>query len=126
MINSRINLIAARSAGQFRRSSRDRICEALATVQGLQRGRTNARETAPVQPVSDDALAILPMLPSLVADMVRIHKLVGCRPGVNFAKCAPAKWTDRRRSGSTVRPAIRPNIMGASALFLSGHRLSRF
>jgi len=49
---------------------------------GLQRGRTAARETAPVTPVSDDVVEkTLPHLPDVVADMVRFQRLTGCRPG---------------------------------------------
>lgn len=56
--------------------------QALATVQGLQAGRTKARETKPIPP-ADDAIvdATLPHLPAVVADMVRLQRLIGCRPG---------------------------------------------
>lgn len=54
----------------------------LAMVPGLRRGKTNARETEPVKPV-DDALvdATLPHLPDVIADMVRVQRFTGCRPG---------------------------------------------
>jgi integrase len=55
--------------------------QALATVQGLQRCRTEAIESKPVQPVSDEVIeATLPKLPQVVADMVRFQRLTGCRP----------------------------------------------
>ena len=58
------------------------IAHALATVPGLQYGRTEARETTPVKPVSEqDVEAVLPYLPAVVADMVRLQKLTGARPG---------------------------------------------
>ncbi len=58
------------------------IYQALATVPGLKQGRTEAREPAPVLPVSDGLVdATLPYMTATVADMVRIHRLVGCRPG---------------------------------------------
>ncbi len=58
------------------------IHQALATVPGLRRGRTEARETAPVLPVGDDVVdATLPFLPPVVDDMVRFQRLTGCRPG---------------------------------------------
>lgn len=58
------------------------LAHALSTVRGLQRGRTMAPEPPPVQPVADDIVeATLPHLPSVVADMVRLQRLVGCRPG---------------------------------------------
>jgi integrase len=58
------------------------VWHALQCVSGLQRGRTEARETEPVKPV---AVAIveetLPFLMPEVADMVRLQLLTGCRPG---------------------------------------------
>lgn len=57
------------------------LSHALATVTGLRRGRTEARETTPVRPMPDAAIeAILPHLPPVVADMVRFQRLTGCRP----------------------------------------------
>jgi integrase len=54
----------------------------LQAVQGLQRGRTTARETKPVEPITDQLVdATLPHLPQVVADMVRFQRLIGCRPG---------------------------------------------
>ena len=61
---------------------RANLAHALATVTGLQFGRTDARETAPIKPVSEeDVEAVLPHLPAVVADMVRFQKLTGARPG---------------------------------------------
>jgi integrase len=58
------------------------LVQALATVAGLEAGRTSAPETAPVTPVADDVIEkTLPHLPAVVADMVRFQRLVGCRPG---------------------------------------------
>lgn len=58
------------------------LAHALATVEGLQRGRTDARETTPIKPVDDGTVdATLPHLPHVVADMVRLQRLTGCRPG---------------------------------------------
>ena len=55
--------------------------QALTTVTGLQRGRTNAKETAPVLPVGEATVdGTLPHLPAIVDDMVRIQRLTGCRP----------------------------------------------
>lgn len=54
---------------------------ALAIVEGLKLGRTNARETAPVLPVEAEVVkATLPHLPPVVADMVRLQQLTGMRP----------------------------------------------
>lgn len=57
------------------------VHQALTTLPGLRRGRTAARETAPVLPVSDDVIErTLPFLRPTVAAMVRFQRLVGCRP----------------------------------------------
>lgn len=55
---------------------------ALKSVPDLKAGRTKARETEPVKPVSDDVVkATLPFLRPEVADMVRIARMCGARPG---------------------------------------------
>jgi integrase len=57
------------------------VAQALREVSGLHVGRTEARETAPVQPVDDAVVnATLDHLPPIVADMVRLQRLTGCRP----------------------------------------------
>ena len=57
------------------------VHQGLACVTGLQRGRTTARETAPVLPVGAAVVeATLPHLPAVVADMVRLQRLTGARP----------------------------------------------
>ena len=57
------------------------VLQALQTVPGLRKGRTAARETDPIRPVSDADVAVtLPHMPAVVADMVRLQRLVGCRP----------------------------------------------
>jgi integrase len=58
-----------------------RVPQSLATVAGLRRGRTDARESKPVLPVDDTLVAAtLPHLPEVVADMVRLQRLTGMRP----------------------------------------------
>jgi len=58
------------------------VYQDLVTVDGLKRGRTEAREPEPIGPVADAAVdATLPHLPAVVADMVRLQRLTGCRPG---------------------------------------------
>ena len=53
----------------------------LSLVEGLRKGRTTARETAPVLPVGDGTVeATLAALPTVVADMVRVQRLTGMRP----------------------------------------------
>ncbi len=84
------------------------IYRALATVPGLKRGRTTAPESAPVRPVADEIIdATLPHLPKVVADMVRIHRLIGARPTevCIIRPCdvdiATAVWTYRPESHKT-------------------------
>ena len=51
------------------------VAQALREVKGLHKGRTDAREAAPVPPVADTVVdATLPHLPAVVADMVRFCK----------------------------------------------------
>ncbi|MFL5242532.1 MAG: tyrosine-type recombinase/integrase [Gemmataceae bacterium] len=58
------------------------VLEGLRAVKGLQRGRTAARETAKVRPVSVALVEdTLPHLSSTVADMVRIQLATGMRSG---------------------------------------------
>jgi integrase len=58
------------------------IHQSLAAVAGLRRGRTEARETAPIRPVEESIVeATLPHLTSVVEAMVRFQQLTGCRPG---------------------------------------------
>ena len=58
------------------------VSQALAAVPGLRKGRTPAREPQPIQPVADDVVdATLPHLPTVVANMVRVQRLTGARPG---------------------------------------------
>ena len=58
------------------------VYQALAAVEGLKAGRSAARETAPVEAIDDATfLATLKYLPPTVADMARIERLTGCRPG---------------------------------------------
>jgi integrase len=58
------------------------LAHALDTVRGLQFGRCEAREMNPIVPVEDWVVdATLPYMPPVVADMVRLQRLTGCRPG---------------------------------------------
>lgn len=82
-----INAYAATVKGVFKWAVSEELLniavyEALRTVRGLARGRDAAREPEPVGPVDDETVeATLPHLPPAVADMVRIQRLTGCRPG---------------------------------------------
>ena len=58
------------------------VHQALATVAGLQRGRSKVRESAPVEPVADAVVdATLPFLNRQVRGLVEFQRLTGCRPG---------------------------------------------
>ncbi|HWA99288.1 MAG TPA: site-specific integrase [Pirellulales bacterium] len=54
---------------------------ALATVEGLRLGKSQARESDPVLPVPDEIVEqTLPHLQAIPADMVRLQRLTGARP----------------------------------------------
>ncbi|WP_246173546.1 tyrosine-type recombinase/integrase [Limnoglobus roseus] len=58
------------------------VYQALAAVAGLQRGRSNARESKPVGPVAPDVVAAtLPHLNRHVRGLIEFQQLTGCRPG---------------------------------------------
>lgn len=53
----------------------------LSAVSGLRKGRSEAHDCDPIQPVEDATVqTTLPHLPVVVADMVRLQRLMGCRP----------------------------------------------
>lgn len=55
---------------------------ALKSLAGLRKGRTKARETSKVECVRDSIVdATLEHLPPIAADMVRLQRLTGARPG---------------------------------------------
>ncbi|MGC3967713.1 MAG: site-specific integrase [Pirellulales bacterium] len=58
------------------------IYDALRALPGLRRGRTDARERKPIRAVADAVVeATLSHLSPVVADMVRLQRLTGARPG---------------------------------------------
>jgi len=58
------------------------VWHALQAVEPLKRGRTQAREPAPVRPIDDATIeATLPFMPTAVAAMIRLQRLTGMRPG---------------------------------------------
>lgn len=58
------------------------VHEGLRTVDGLRRGRTSARETAPVKPVDDTVVeSTLKFTSPQVAAMIRLQRITGMRPG---------------------------------------------
>ena len=55
---------------------------ALEALVGLKRGRSRARETAPVECVADEVVdATLSHVPEVVGAMVRLQRVTGARPG---------------------------------------------
>jgi integrase len=78
------------------------VYQALQAVPGLLRGRSEAPEAVPVQPVPDrDVERSLPFLPAPVRAMVQLQRLTGCRPGevmairpIDLAMSGPV-WTYR-------------------------------
>ncbi len=57
------------------------VYQAPTAVAGLRKGRTTAREPEPVRPVGDEVVdATLCQLTEVIADMVRLQRLTGCRP----------------------------------------------
>jgi len=72
----------------------------LTAVTGLRRGRSGARETEPVKPAPEqDVEATIKHLTQVVADMVRIQRLSGCRP----AEICDMRPCDIDRSGPVWR-----------------------
>jgi hypothetical protein len=69
------------------------VHHALVTVGGLKRGRTAARETEPVKPVSVAFVeAVLPHVLPPVRAMIELQRLTGMRPG---EVCIHAGWRPR-------------------------------
>ncbi len=57
------------------------VVQTLQLIPGLRRGKSEARETDPVTPVSDAIVDVtLPHLPAVVSAMVRLQRLTGARP----------------------------------------------
>ena len=74
------------------------VSQALATIEGLRKGRTEATEKPPVKPVSDATVEAIMMnehMSRIVADMFCLQRLTGMRPG-ETCKIRPC---DNDRSG---------------------------
>lgn len=57
------------------------VFQGLQAVDRVRKGRTAVRESHPVKPIPDAVVdATLAHLPSVVANMVRLQRLTGCRP----------------------------------------------
>jgi integrase len=100
------------------------VVQALATVAGLQKGRTSAREPEPVGPVPPgDVERTLPHLSRTVAGLVRLQLLTGMRPGEAIIMRGrdltegEATWTYRPASHKTAwRGRSREIVIGPRAL----------
>lgn len=80
------------------------VPQALGTLAGLRKGRTEARETLPIRPVHDETVdATLTHLTQVVADMVRFQRFTGCRPG-EVCQLRPID-VDRNENVWTYQPA---------------------
>ncbi|QDT65632.1 tyrosine-type recombinase/integrase [Calycomorphotria hydatis] len=82
-----VNSYVGRIVSMFRWAVEEEYCpesvyRALKCVAGLRKGRTEAREPAPIQPVPDTAVnSVFPHVSLQVGDMIRLQLLTGCRPG---------------------------------------------
>jgi len=89
LINQRIG----RARRMFKWGVSEELCpssvyEALRTVEGLRRGKSKARETAPVKPVPDEVVErTLPHLHLHLATMVRLQRITGMRSGELCGLC---------------------------------------
>lgn len=73
------------------------IFQGVSAVFGLQKGRTEAPDRPPVEPVPDEVVdATIPFLPPIVDDMVRFQRLTGARP----AEVCLLRPCDLDRSGA--------------------------
>ena len=94
------------------------IADAVAKVKGLRFGKTEARESEPVEPVADEHFRpTLPFLPPMIKSMVKLQLLTGMRPA-KFVPCAIATSTRRRGScGTIARPDTRLRTVASSDRF---------
>jgi integrase len=111
-------------------------CEALRTLAGLRRGRTTAREAAPVGPVDDATVdATIPHLPPYVRAIVELMRYTGMRPSevctmtLNQIERG-AVWTYIPNRHKTAHHGKRrvapfgPKARGVLSEFLSGRTLA--
>jgi integrase len=85
------------------------VYEALATVEGLKKGRVDARETEPVQPVCDEHInAVLEHAGPQVAAMIKLQRVSGMRP-CEVRVIRPADITMRMDGIWIYRPQINKN-----------------
>lgn len=109
------------------------VHRALGTVQAIQKGRSDARETEKVKPVADEVVAkTLPFLTAQVSAMVQVQRLTGMRGGEvcdmrprDIDRSGPV-WTYRPQSHKTSHKgkerviALGPNAQAVLLPFLEG------
>lgn len=84
------------------------VYQALLAVEGLRAGHTEARETEPIQPISNEQIELLmPFLSSVNAAMIKLQRLTGMRPG----EVCRMRTVDIDRSGEVwfYRPSSHKN-----------------
>jgi integrase len=100
------------------------VYHGLAAVEGLRKGRSEARETRPVRPVADEHVeAVLPYLTPPVRAMVQVQRLSGMRPGevillrpCDVDRSRGATWVYRPESHKTEHHgAVRVVFLGPRA-----------
>jgi integrase len=81
------NMFISRVKAMFRWATSEELVSAdlftrICAVKGLEKGRSEASETAPVEAVADEVVnATVKYLPRMVSDMVQLQRLIGARPG---------------------------------------------
>lgn len=84
---TQVNKLTARLVRAFRWATTQKlypgnVLAELQALPGLRKGRTHAAERPPVLPVEDSIYeATVPHLPQVVADMARLQRATGMRPG---------------------------------------------
>jgi integrase len=100
------------------------VSNGLIPVKGLKKGRTEAREKATIGPVDDAHVdAILPKVSELVADVLRVMRLTGMRPGeclsmspAEIDRTDPSCWVYRPGHHKTAHlDKIRAIVLGPKA-----------
>ena len=94
------------------------VFHALLAVRGLQRGQTEARETAPVRPVPEDLITPLKaILSDQVWALIQVQLRTGCRPdeavrlrAVDFTNTSAEVWTVNYQEHKTARFGIAKTI----------------
>ena len=89
------------------------VHEGLRTVSGLRHGRTKARESKPVTPVSEDQVELtLPYVSPQISAIIRLQLLTGMRPGEVL--CMTSRDLDRSEDIWVYEPAKHKNRWGGT------------